>query len=148
MGNLGPKRIIVLSGGFDPPTHGQVAMIHDASRVGEVIILLNSDSWCAKARNIGNKPFLSFDKRKLILEALPYVHRVVPANDTDGTVTGDLRALVPDFFGNGGSRTPANTPEVEVCKELGIGLLWFLGSVIEPTIEEALGHAIRVAKVY
>ena len=36
------KKIIALSGGFDPPTRGQVAMIQEAAELGDVIIILNS----------------------------------------------------------------------------------------------------------
>ena len=44
------RQTIALSGGFDPPTKGQVAMIQEAAQMGDVIIILNSDEWCAKKR--------------------------------------------------------------------------------------------------
>tara|TARA_Y100000034_G_C6862233_1_gene392557 strand:+ start:264 stop:710 length:447 start_codon:yes stop_codon:yes gene_type:complete len=134
---------IVLSGAFDPPSVGQVAMIKDASKAGKVVILLNSDTWCSEYKSRG-VPFLEFKKRKSILEKLPFVESVIPANDTDGTVCKDLYDLKPDFFGNGGERVPSNTPEVAVCKELGIGMLWFLGDEIDATCDEHLRYAIRM----
>ena len=44
------KKTIALSGGFDPPTRGQIAMIQEAAQLGDVIIILNSDKWCAERR--------------------------------------------------------------------------------------------------
>ena len=140
------KPVVMLSGGFDPPTRGHVSMIHDASKIGAVTILLNSDEWCAVNRASCHSSFLPFKKRKAILEALPFVSRVIPAEDSDRTVVSDLRRLRPDFFGNGGSRHPTNTPEVAVCKELGIGMLWFLGDVVEPSMSEILSHAIASSR--
>ena len=139
-----PRHTVTLSGGVNPPTPGQVAMIQDAGEFGDVIILLNSDGWCAHARQ-ASRPFLSYEKRKKILDELPFVSRVIPADDHDGTVINDLRQIAPDFFGNGGERTPANTPETAICKELGIGMLWFLGDQIKPSAEELLRQAMRLA---
>ena len=139
------NRVVALSGGFDPPTPGQVAMIQDASEVGRLTILLNSDEWCGRVRSF-NKPFLSYEKRKELLETLPFVDRVLPAHDDDGTVVKNLRELKPDFFGNGGERTPANTPEVDVCRELGIGMLWFLGDKIQPDADQLLRRASMIIR--
>ena len=132
---------IVLSGGFDPPTRGQIAMIQEATELGDVVIILNSDEWCATKRWNG-KNFLPFSKRKSILLQIPGVVLVVPAEDDDGTVCKTLRKLKPDFFGNGGGRTIDNTPEVEVCKELGIGMLFFLGKNFRPSAGEILAMAV------
>jgi len=132
---------IVLSGGFDPPTRGQIAMIQEATELGDVVIILNSDKWCAERRWNG-KNFLPFKKRRSILMQIPGVVSVVPAEDEDGTVCTTLRELKPDFFGNGGGRTIDNTPEVEVCKELGIGMLFFLGKNFQPSAGEIVAMAI------
>ena len=133
--------IVALSGGFDPPTPGHVSMIQDARSVGDVIIILNSDSWCDKARWSG-KRFIPFEIRKRILELIPGVVAVYPAKDDDGTVCGSLRELSPDFFGNGGKRTAANTPEFQTCKELGIGMLWFLGEKVDQGCRDMLNVAV------
>jgi|7_EtaG_2_1085326.scaffolds.fasta_scaffold01882_12 D-beta-D-heptose 7-phosphate kinase/D-beta-D-heptose 1-phosphate adenosyltransferase len=136
---------IALSGGFDPPTKGQVGMIQEAAQIGDVIIILNSDDWCASKRWNG-KNFLPFSKRKSILLEIPGVVLVVAAEDEDGTVCKTLKKLKPDFFGNGGNRNIENTPEVEVCKKMGIGMLFFLGKNHTPTSEEILGQAISLSK--
>ncbi len=50
-------------------------------------------------------------------------------DDTDGTVCEALRRIKPDYFGNGGDRTNKNTPELDVCHELGIEPVFELGGV-------------------
>ena len=136
--------VVALSGGFDPPMRGHVAMIQDALEFGGVVIILNSDEWCAKNRWSG-KAFLPFAKRRDILLGIPGVISVTPAIDGDGTVCENIRALKPDFFGNGGGRTMKNTPEVDVCRELGVGMLWFLGHTENSEHEDMLKVAVLEA---
>lgn len=120
------KKIIALSGAFDPPTIGQAEMISHASKLGNVVIILNSDEWLAKRKY---RIFLSRQKRKSILLSMPGVIDIIDAKDSDGTVCQSLLELKPDMFGNGGPRTPENTPEFDLCNELGIQLVWKIGSV-------------------
>ena len=135
------KSIVALSGGFDPPNPGHVSLIQDARQLGDVVIILNSNEWCDEARWSGSH-FLDYEQRRRILENIPGVVAVVPAEDSDGTVCESLRQLKPDYFGNGGKRTAENTPEVEGCRDLRIGMLWFLGPSIEASHEEMLRTAI------
>jgi len=135
------KSVIAVSGGFDPPNPAHAAMIMDASKIGEVVIILNSDEWCAQKR-WNNKRFISWDKRRRILMEIPGVTDVIAVEDSDGTVCQALRELNPDFFGNGGTRTVMNTPEVDLCRQLGIGTVWFLGSKVTSEAEQVINDAI------
>ena len=47
--------------------------------------------------------------------------------DTDNSVCEALRRIKPDYFANGGDRKTDNTPEMNICEELGITLLWGVG---------------------
>jgi len=138
------KPIIAVSGGFDPITDGQVAMILDAAKFGDVVVLLNSDEWCSRKRWSG-LCFSTWERRRLVLMEIPGVKAVWGVDDSDGTVCTALKELRPDYFGNGASRTVENTPEVELCKQLGIGTLWFLGSEITARTKEAKETAIQDA---
>ena len=44
------RPIIALSGGFDPPRKDHITLILDASKIGDVVIILNSDAWCSRHR--------------------------------------------------------------------------------------------------
>jgi len=136
------KKIIALSGGFDPPTIGQTRMISHASKLGDVVIILNTDRWLSERKH---HMFLTREKRKRILKSIPGVVNIIDAEDEDGTVCETLRKLKPNMFGNGGCRTEENTPEIDLCRELGVELVWQVGSVedvkqIENLYTQVLRH--------
>lgn len=113
---------IVISGGFDPLHPGHVAMIEGAAEYGEVHIVLNSDDWLIRKKGSYFQPWV--DRKKLLEAYTPHIHEV---DDSDGTVCEALRRLKPDMFGNGGDRGMKNTPELEICEELGVEPVFGLG---------------------
>lgn len=116
------KQTIAISGGFDPIHPGHIAMIESARQYGEVHIILNSDDWLVRKKGFFFQPFL--DRKKILEVYTPYIHEV---DDADGTVCEALRRIKPDYFGNGGDRGIKNTPELDVCTELGIEPVFELG---------------------
>ncbi len=97
-------------------------MIEEASKYGEVHIIVNSDEWLVRKKGFYFQPW---QDRKKILEA--YTPHVYAVDDADGTVCEALRRIQPDYFGNGGDRGKTNTPELFVCEELGIEPVFELG---------------------
>ena len=143
------KSIIVLSGGFDPVHKGHLRMFREASNLGhQVIVGLNSDDWLTRKKG---KPFMKFEERKEILESFKYVNQVLPFDDSDDTASDLIRRVhslydgeehdhnysdaghmgmvgyYDIYFGNGGDRTSDNVPEMIVCKELDVTMLWGIG---------------------
>lgn len=117
-------KLICVSGGIDPIHVGHVKMIRDASKLGRVIVILNSDEWLMRKKGYVFMPWL---ERKEIIESINGVYEVVAVDDSDGTVCAALREIRPDYFGNGGDRTDQNTPEKQLCEDLGIEMVWGLG---------------------
>ena len=115
---------IAVSGGFDPIHKGHVQMIREAAEYGQVIVILNSDDWLIRKK--GYK-FMSFEERAFIAGSIKGVSVVMNVDDSDGTVCAALKRMKPDYFANGGDRYDKNTPEMEVCEELGITMLWNIG---------------------
>ena len=70
---------------------------------------------------------MDFKSRYEILDSIKGVIKVDSVNDDDGTVCDALRRHKPTYFANGGDRGKDNTPEVILCRELGIELLWGIG---------------------
>ncbi len=120
------RKKIVLSGAFDPPTLGHTKMFQHASLIGDVIVVLNTDEWILRNKY---RVFLDREKRKRILYNMPGVIKIIDALDKDDTVCESLKKIRPDMFGNGGHRNQLNTPEIDLCKKLGIELVWKVGSV-------------------
>ena len=142
MANRTPYTTIMLSGGFDPIHRGHVRMILAAAELGNVIIAANSDRWLMSKKGY---IFMLWDERAEILRSIRGVDDVVPVGDTDGTVCEALRRVKPDIFGNGGDRTQQNTPEMEVCKELGIEMVWGLGGEKIQSSSDLVGAANLVS---
>ncbi len=119
-----PYDTVVVSGGFDPVHIGHVRLILAAGEYGDVIVVANSDSWLFRKKGF---VFMSWDQRKEILEALKGVVRVEWVDDRDETVCEALRRIKPTYFANGGDRKSNNVPEVQVCEDMGIEMLWNVG---------------------
>ena len=120
------KRIptIAVSGGFDPIHKGHVQMIREAAEYGNVIVFLNSDDWLIRKK--GYK-FMSFEERAYIVGSIKGVTVISNVDDTDNSVCTGLMRFKPDYFANGGDRFEINTPEMSICEELGIQMLWNIG---------------------
>jgi len=127
-GNM--KEIVLISGGFDPIHSGHIKLIQDASNFGSIVVLLNSDKWL---RNKKGKEFLPFDEREIIMGALKDVIDVLSFDDSDNTCIDGIKKAVIKYpsviikFANGGDRTTKNVPELDVCKELDVVMLWGVG---------------------
>ena len=118
------RKIIAVSGGFDPVHKGHVQMIEEASKLGSVMVIINSDDWLVRKKGY---VFMPWEDRAYIMGNIKGVRIVTAVNDSDNTVCDALRRMKPDAFANGGDRKETNTPEMDVCNELGIELLWNIG---------------------
>ena len=118
------RKVIAVSGGFDPIHVGHVRMIQAAAAMGDVVVIANSDEWLKRKKGYA---FMPFEERAEIISALQGVIAVVKAEDSDNTVCQSIIEIKPDVFANGGDRKPGNTPEGDVCAELGIAMAWNVG---------------------
>jgi D-beta-D-heptose 7-phosphate kinase/D-beta-D-heptose 1-phosphate adenosyltransferase len=115
---------VMVSGGFDPVHVGHIRMIREAAQVGGVIVIANSDEWLYRNKGF---TFMDFKARHEILDSIKGVVLVDSVNDADDTVCDAIRRHKPTYFANGGDRHHDNTPEVILCKKLGVELLWGIG---------------------
>jgi cytidyltransferase-like protein len=118
------KKLIAVSGGFDPVHIGHVRMIQAASKFGDVVVICNSDPWLRRKKGY---VFMPFEERAEIIKAFTGVKGVIEAKDDDGTVCETLTELLPDIFANGGDRYNSNTPETQTCKKYAIEMMWSVG---------------------
>ena len=118
------KKTVAVSGGFDPIHVGHVRMIREAAEHGDVIVIANSDEWLLRKKGY---VFMPWKERAEIIQSIKGVAAVFQADDDDDTVTESLLRLKPDIFANGGDRKQQNTPEMKVCDDIGIEMLWNVG---------------------
>ena len=118
------SKTIMVSGGFDPIHIGHVRMILEASEHGEVIVVANSDDWLMRKKGY---IFMPWDERAEIIRAIKGVKCVERVDDSDNSVCEAIERCRPSAFANGGDRKGNNTPEVALCENLGIDLVWNVG---------------------
>lgn len=139
------KKVVFVSGGFDPLHIGHIRLFEAARALGdELVVSLNNDAWLSVKKG---QPFMHQQERKEILEALRCVDRVVisrhKADDPERTSNyarwyGQdemLREVKPDIFAQGGDRDAADAAgpdspvyyELETCKEIGCEMVYNVG---------------------
>jgi len=112
------KRIVLITGGFDPIHSGHISYIRSAKELGDVLIVgANSDEWLRRKK--GNE-FMPWEERATILAALHDVDRVINFDDSDGSAKDAIRKIREIYpteqiiFANGGDRTSTNIPEFDI----------------------------------
>jgi cytidyltransferase-like protein len=124
------RQIVLVSGGFDPIHSGHIFLIQEASKNGDVIVLLNSDSWLVQKKG---KAFLPFNERKIIMGSLKNIIDVISFNDSDKTCIEGIRKVIKKYpldkikFANGGDRNNDTTPESIFCAQNNVELIWGVG---------------------
>ena len=82
--------IVLVSGGFDPIHSGHIKLIQEASKFGNVVVLLNSDKWLREKKG---KEFLSYHERSIIMNSLKNVIDVIDFDDSDKTCINGIKKV-------------------------------------------------------
>ena len=123
------KKIVAVSGGFDPLHIGHIRLFKNARQLGnELVVILNNDNWLKKKKGF---VFISQKERKEIIESIRWVDRVIFTGHNfapkDMSVSNELRKIKPNIFANGGDRTKKNIPESIISKEIGCKMIFNVG---------------------
>ncbi len=112
------KKIVLVTGGFDPLHSGHIAYFEAAKKLGDILVVgVNSDAWLTRKKG---RPFMRLKDRMDIVRSLKVVDQVIDFDDTDGTAKRaihDVRLRNPHdhiIFANGGDRTQQNIPEMDM----------------------------------
>ena len=148
------KRVVLVTGGFDPLHSGHIAYFKAAKKLGDKLVVgVNSDEWLTRKKG---RPFMPFEERCAIIKELACVDQVIGFNDSDDTANHAIFQLQSTsgastkiIFANGGDRTKSNIPEMQYTNVefvFGVGgedkknsSSWILKEWSQPTTERAWG---------
>jgi len=110
------KKIVLITGGFDPLHSGHIAYFKAAKNLGDILVVgVNSDDWLTRKKG---SAFMPLDERMNIVKNIKDVDFVLEFNDDDGSAKSAIklaRQIWSDhkiIFANGGDRTNSNIPEM------------------------------------
>lgn len=152
------KKIVLVTGGFDPLHSGHIAYFQSAKELGdELWVALNSDAWLARKKG---RHFMPLKERASIVKNLRMVDRVITDfDDSDDSACGAIfKAMAfganKIVFANGGDRGNDNTPEQKIYGNIpavefvfGVGgedkknsSSWILKDWRAPRVDREWGH--------
>jgi len=113
------KKIVLITGGFDPVHSGHIKYIQAAKELGDILVVgVNSDAWLQRKKGRSFMPML---ERTNILRNIVGVDYVIDFDDEDGTAKHAIQMVRQSYpqdliiFANGGDRTDQNIPEMDVA---------------------------------
>ena len=113
------KKIVLVTGGFDPLHSGHIAYLKAAKQLGNILVVgVNSDAWLARKKGQAFMPLL---ERTAIIRELGCVDFVIDFDDADNTAKHAIWMVRQSYpqdhivFANGGDRTDKNIPEMDVA---------------------------------
>ncbi len=125
------RKVVAVSGGFDPVHIGHVRMFKEAKKLGDkLVVILNNDNWLKYKKGY---VFMDEKERKEIVESFDVVDEVLISfhkkTPKDMSVCAELAKVRPHIFANGGDRKPEGdpVPEVALCEKLRIDLAYNVG---------------------
>lgn len=115
------KKIVLITGGFDPLHSGHLAYIEAARALGDILVIgANSDAWLTRKKG---RAFMPLKERTAILRAMRGVDFVIDFDDTDDSARHAIRMVRQSYpqdriiFANGGDRTKTNIPEMDAADD-------------------------------
>tara|TARA_R100000541_G_scaffold34961_1_gene43318 strand:+ start:139 stop:573 length:435 start_codon:yes stop_codon:yes gene_type:complete len=133
------KKVVVVSGYFNPIHKGHIELFNKAKTHGDKLwVIVNND---IQRELKDSKKFMNEDERLLIVSNLKMVDFSIISVDEDRTVNETLRALYIKsissdpkqrlIFANGGDQTNESIPESQICDRLNIEMIDGLGNKIQ-----------------
>ena len=129
------KKIVYVGLAADILHKGHINILKTANRYGNIIVGLLTDQAIASYKNI---PYLDYEKRKVVIENIRYVKKVVPQNTLD--YVSNLELIKPDYVihGNDWKTGVQKKTRERVIKTL---KKWS-GKLIEPNYTENISSTL------
>ena len=116
------KRVVLVTGGFDPLHSGHLAYFKAAKALGDTLVVgINSDSWLKRKKG---RSFYTWNERFQLIKNLEMVDYVIEFNDDENNSINAIKQSTQTFpgakiiFANGGDRTAENIPEMGLLDDI------------------------------
>jgi cytidyltransferase-like protein len=130
------KKVVIVSGYFNPIHKGHIEYLQLAKRLGDYLIVIINNDYQRELK--GSKKFQDEMERVFIVENIKGVDEVFLSVDMDRTVRKTLMMLDRIYgiqnkliFANGGDQSNTIIPERDTCERIGIQLVDGLGDKIQ-----------------
>lgn len=116
----------MVSGGFDPVHVGHLRMFDAAKKLGtKLIVVLNCDAWLMRKKG---KAFMNQNERAELIAGFSCVDEVFILESDRNDVVEAIEKFRPHIFANGGDRKEEkDIPEADICKKLGVEMIFNVG---------------------
>ena len=135
------KKISYVALAADILHEGHVNILKTASKYGKVVVGLLTDKAVASYKKL---PYLNFDQRRVIIQNIKYVDKVIPQNTLDHTE--NLNKIKPDYVVHGddwkkGYLKKTRSQVIKCLSKWG-------GKLIEPKYTKKISSEIYKKKIY
>ena len=132
------KTLVIASCYFNPVHKGHIDYLTQSKELGDkLFVIVNNDQ---QREMKGSKEFMNEDERKLVIETLKPVDWAIVSIDKDNRQVDKsielIHMLYKDefqnfIFTNGGDQTEQTIAEGDICRKLGIKMIFGLGDKIQ-----------------
>lgn len=132
------KTLVIASGYFNPIHKGHIEYLNRSKSIGDFLfVIVNSDSQRAMK---GSKEFMKEDERLLVVSNLKSVDEAMVSIDENSRLVEKSVEFIYNqigskfdkiIFSNGGDQTEQTIGEKQICKKLGIEMVFGLGDKIQ-----------------
>jgi len=132
------KTLVIASGYFNPVHKGHIEYLTRSKELGDkLFVIVNND---IQREMKGSKVFMNEDERKLVIESLKPVDWAIVSIETENRLVDKSIKLIHELhkyefdnfiFSNGGDQTEHTIAEGDICRNLGIKMVFGLGDKIQ-----------------
>jgi D-beta-D-heptose 7-phosphate kinase/D-beta-D-heptose 1-phosphate adenosyltransferase len=132
------KTLVIASGYFNPVHKGHIEYLTRSKELGDkLFVIVNND---IQREMKGSKVFMNEDERKLVIETLKPVDWAIVSIETENRLVDKSIKLIYELykdefdnfiFSNGGDQTEHTIAEGDICRNLGIKMVFGLGDKIQ-----------------
>ena len=135
------KPIVYVGMSADIIHQGHINLLKIAKKYGKITVGLLTDKAISSYKNV---PYLNFNQRKIIIESIKYVSKVIPQKTLD--YTPNLLSIKPDYVVHGddwkkGVQKKTRAKVIKILKK-------WSGKLIEPNYTKNISSSLIKNKIY